>query len=53
MSEYKHGEKIELKHPFFNNYIEDTGKECNGEVFWDEVLEGFVCSKCNLYTGVK
>lgn len=30
-----------------------TDTPCDGEVMWDSVLEGFLCSKCQLYTGSK
>jgi len=30
-----------------------TDEPCDGDVSWEPVLEGFVCSKCQLYTGVK
>lgn len=52
--EYRHGEKIILKHNCYIDYSTNNGKEeCKGEVYWESVLEGFVCSKCDLYTGIK
>ena len=33
--------------------IEETNIPCTGLVMWEEVLEGYICSKCSLYTGLK
>lgn len=30
-----------------------TDEDCDGETYWDEALEGYVCTKCDLYTGIK
>jgi hypothetical protein len=30
-----------------------TDIPCDGEEVWDEGLEGYICSKCQLYTGTK
>ena len=32
---------------------EVIGKDCDGEVYWDIGLEGYVCTKCNWGTSVK
>ena len=41
------------EHKVFINYFDSTDEDCDGEVYWEEVMEGYVCTKCNLYTGVK
>ena len=49
-------EKLEGKdreHKFFINWAESTDEDCDGEVYWEEGLEGYVCTKCELYTGIK
>ena len=28
-------------------------EKCDGKVYYDEALEGKVCTKCGLYTGIK
>jgi hypothetical protein len=37
----------------FPKESDTTNETCNGVVIWDEVLEGYICSICELYTGVK
>lgn len=41
------------EHKVWINYYETSDEDCDGEVYWEEVMEGYVCTKCNLYTGVK
>jgi len=49
----EHGDKIKLEHPKWINYYEFTKEICDGEVYWEEGLDGYVCTKCELYTGIK
>ena len=49
----EHGQVVNFPHKHFINYFEDNDIDCDGEVYWESVLEGLVCNKCNLYTGVK
>jgi hypothetical protein len=49
----KHGEEVVFRHKTFIDYYNHNEEHCNGIVRWDNVLEGFVCNKCALYTGVK
>jgi len=30
-----------------------TDEDCDGIVYYEPVQEGYVCTKCQLYTGVK
>ena len=56
---YKHLEVVKFKHKItkgnmnFLDTIKVTEIECNGIVTWDEGIEGLICNKCQLYTGVK
>ncbi|MEK6881190.1 MAG: hypothetical protein AABY22_16335 [Nanoarchaeota archaeon] len=57
--ELEHGQKVDYPHkemvgnmnqPHLQTQLD---RECNGATYWEDVLEGVVCSKCELYTGVK
>ena len=50
---YYEPEIIKMKHKVNTDYYTETDEFCDGEVYWDEGVEGYVCTKCNLYTGVK
>ncbi len=55
----EHGEKINYPHNKVlgcMNHPKDedfTDIVCDGLVVWDAGIEGLVCSKCELYTGIK
>lgn len=51
--EPEHGQVVLLKHNKFIDYFVETNEPCDGVITWDSAMEGLVCSKCNLYTGVK
>lgn len=50
-----HGQPVIFEHNFILNELtgEDNGQICKGKVYWEAGLEGLVCEKCNLYTGIK
>jgi hypothetical protein len=56
---YKHGQIVICPHTIVlgsKNFPEPgdfTDIPCDGETRWDIVLEGVICDKCELYTGVK
>jgi len=55
----EHGEEVIYPHKFvkgYKNYPKDddiTDIDCKGQASWESVMEGFVCNKCEFYTGVK
>ncbi len=57
--ELEHGQLVVCQHNIVTgnmNFPKDediTDIPCDGETLWDDALEGVVCSKCQLYTGVK
>lgn len=51
--EIQHEQPVIFPHKFCPNYYEESEEDCDGEVYWEAVLEGLVCTKCNLYTGIK
>ena len=59
MMDYTHGEVVEFKHNIFKGCMnhpradDETNIPCEGIVHWDCGLEGLICSKCQLYTGIK
>jgi len=32
---------------------EEVDEICDGELYWEEVNEGYMCTKCQFYTGSK
>lgn len=48
-----HGQEVIFPHNFCLDYYEETNDDCDGDVYWELVMEGLVCTKCNLYTGIK
>lgn len=32
---------------------EVIGNDCDGKVYWEPVLEGYCCTKCNMSTTIK
>jgi hypothetical protein len=56
---YKHGQVVRCKHNIIEGDMnhpkdeDETNIPCDGIVTWDEAMEGLICDKCELYTGVK
>lgn len=53
-----HNRHVVPKHPnplygldWDKEYV--TDETCDGIVYYEEVMEGYVCTKCQLYTGIK
>jgi hypothetical protein len=57
--EYEHGQAVDCPHNIVKGDMNNpkdsdyTEEPCNGATYWDIVLEGVICTKCQLYTGVK
>lgn len=46
-------EYVEMEHNIWEDYFTELQDKCDGKVYWEEGMEGYVCTKCNLYTGIK
>ena len=44
---------VEMPHNIWKNYWAELDSPCDGQVYWEPGMEGYVCTKCELYTGIK